>query len=372
MNLQYPFYNYSYTKNYVNLLKDLEWDTSLPSYHTSLLPNEKLDKTFFSSVKFINILAITGYKLYKNLQGQNKEFMNYFMGINSISENFIWKQRGLMQSYYKEGIPWQSGKIIDLQLPNDYYIPILVSAASDCVVALISIYIKNPNLLMYLVAEQQNYISINLFTKNWSYPVNTPSNPVTFYTLPYNSAPNTVRPHRLIFNWFSMGLDIINWQRTKEKTQFNNYIEIGKGIWEEVENNLDIFKQLLKKAESNLSSTLSQLFIPLNPSIFKIEISNQLISIANGGNINNFMNSIKNFSLFSTLPQFNNKDPFDVYNNIIQILKEAILNKDKPVLYKQLMESTATIISEYYCGKDCANKDNCPFLDPKVICVKYT
>ena len=253
-----------------------------------------------------------------------------------------------MQSYYKEGLPWQSGKIIDPQLPNDYYIPILASTASDCVIALIASCIKNPNLLMYLVAEQQNYVSINLFTKNWSYPVETPSNPVTFYTLPYNPDPKVARPHRLIFNWFSMGLDIINWQRTKDKSKFNKYIELGKERWYDIKNNLDIFNQLLKKSESNLSSASNQLFTPLNPSIFNTEISNQLISIANGGNINNFMNSIKNLPLSTNLSKLTIKDPFDVYNNIIPILKETMPNKDKPVLYKQLMESTATIISEYY------------------------
>ena len=47
---------------------------------------------------------------------RDKLFLEYFIANAYESEEFIWNQRGLMQSYYYEGVKWQRGTIINPNL----------------------------------------------------------------------------------------------------------------------------------------------------------------------------------------------------------------------------------------------------------------
>jgi hypothetical protein len=150
----------------INNLRKLHWDICTRDYYTELKPDEKLNDKFYNSVKFINNLAIKGYNTYKNLkEGSNdKKFLDFFIANAYESEEFIWNQKGVMQCYYKEGLPWQRGSIIDNKYKNKNIMAILSSCVGDCLIANSLMNIDNDDIILWLGQEQQNFISTQLFT----------------------------------------------------------------------------------------------------------------------------------------------------------------------------------------------------------------
>ena len=216
----------------INNLRRLNWDTDVKEYYTKLKPNQKFDDDFYKSVKLINELAIKGYGLYNYFEDNtdDKLFMEYFMGICYDSEEFIWNQKGLMQCYYKEGLEWQRGSIINKKYRNTNIIPILSSCSGDCLIAYGLKKFYDDNTIIWLAQEQQNYASTELFTKKWSKQIDTKLNPYIFK----NIKPSEDNPHRFVFGpstWLAMATDIIEWNRRINKDIFKSYIDIGKKLW---------------------------------------------------------------------------------------------------------------------------------------------
>ena len=99
----------------INNMRNLDWNTSVPDYYTMLKPNENFTEDFYKSVVLINSLTLKAYELYisQNKNSVERNFLEFFIANAYQSEEFIWNQKGLMQSYYKEGLPWQRGSLID-------------------------------------------------------------------------------------------------------------------------------------------------------------------------------------------------------------------------------------------------------------------
>jgi hypothetical protein len=237
----------SYTERYVNYLRKLVWNTDLPNFYTTLQKGEDFPTNFYHSVQLINSLAVVGNIIYHSLPNNHpdRDFLDYFMGVSYLSEQFIWNQPGLIQCYYREGVAWQRGTVIDPSLPVTSNLPVLSSSVTDCVIALILKYIPDESSVLWLAAEQQNYASTSLFTREWSYPVDTESNPIIFVNA--DGSGQDINPHRLIFNWLSLGVDLLAWNRTTDKSCFTKYLEIGRIYWEEAKSQVAINLALLSK-----------------------------------------------------------------------------------------------------------------------------
>ena len=221
------------TNRLIRRLKKLHWP-SLGPYHTTLPKNKELDDNFYKNVKLVNTLALAGQKLYAQFPhgSMDKLFFNYFLSTAFESENFIWKTPGLMQSYYDKGIPWQDGSIVGSPPEKRWQLPALSSAIVDCVIAYMIIRSSNnENEIFWLANEQQNFASGTLLTGSWCYPVKTISNPILFDNVHNPKSPN---PHRLVFEWFSLATDIINWLHKSPRQREMLYeipITFGKELW---------------------------------------------------------------------------------------------------------------------------------------------
>ena len=159
-------YCVSETARLVGNLRDLPWNATGEAYHTVLPPGEALPASFFQSVATINLLTLLGYQLYRALSpgSESRSFLDYFAAAAHESEALIWNQRGIMQSFYYEGIAWQRGSVVDRTLdPRTSAVPILSSVVVDCLIALVLRQLARPADVLRWGAEQQNFMSTYLF-----------------------------------------------------------------------------------------------------------------------------------------------------------------------------------------------------------------
>ena len=361
------------TDTYVKLLEKLPWNRHLNNYYTTLPEGESLPISLYESVSLINHLAIIGNIVYRSLPKQHhtRQFLDYFMGIAQISEEFIWNQPGLLQCYYREGIPWQRGGLDDC---SD--LPILSSSVVDCLIALLMYNLSDESAILWLVAEQQNYASTSLLAKQWSYPVDTPSNPVLFVNV--DSSSQDQNPHRLIFQWLALGTDILNWKRTPSKEGFTKYIEVGRSYWNkawnQVADNYALLEKIPKQLElewSRLETSLHQRLSPIAaPFVASLHqrLSDIFPSDLNAYMLNSSLYRESSLDLvhYLDIGEFNKQCQNDwVSHNLLSYqmaqhtldqvfiwLKVAIQYQDHDTMYRKLMLNVASCVIQFYSKND--------------------
>lgn len=359
------------TKNtkLVKKLRKLKWDTSAKIYKKHLPGGETLPVNFYQSVKLINTLTIIGNYIYKYLpnDSDDKLFLEYFIANAYESEEFIWNQRGLMQSYYYEGLKWQRGTIINPNLDYQSIFPILSSAVVDSIIALILKYTKEPNIILWLGQEQQNYASTELLCEEWLYPIDTYSNPYVFKNKDKNFS--KINAHRLVFGpstWLAMTADVIIWMKESNKNKFNNYIIKGKHIWQQIDKYIYINEQILDLIPND---------IKLEKKIFTFGIINSLseyiLSILNNPNKNvkrliELLDNNRVYNIYTkTLDHLTLDKAENTLNNINNSLKHAI-NSSNNEDYISNINIAGNHIKYFYCGHNCKKS---VFIDPTVVCV---
>lgn len=321
----------------INNLRKLQWDNSTPDYYITLPTGETFTEEFYKTVIMINNVTINGYQLYTS-QPENSEeqkFLEFFIANAYQSEEFIWNQKGLMQSYYKEGLPWQRGSLIDGKYKDTNKIAILSSCVGDSVIASSLMNIQKDYIMLWLGQEQQNFISNQLFNTGWSKQVDTPSNPYIFRNVIGSNQPVDIpNPHRFVFGpstWLAMTTDILKWNRTQNKRIFQSYIKTGKELWKQVGDNLYINHGLLDKVPNKHIIPIRKLIMP-----------NYSPPPPNG------------------ILEYTYHNATETLDTIDELLKKA--SKNKKDYYTYINES-ARYIKEFYCNKD----GTCPFIDPKVV-----
>ena len=374
----------------VSNLRKLKFDNKCPSYYKTLPKGKTFSDEFYKSVKFINTLTIIGNNIYKSLpnNSEDKKFLEFFMANCFQSEEFIWNTPGIIQSYYYEGIQWQRGTLVDKSLDEYSIIPILSSSVGDCIIALILKYTNTPNTVFWLGQEQQNFLSMKFFTNDWSWIVETYSNPTVFINK--DSHTTTINPHKLILGpttWLAMSRDVISWNLIKNKDTFQEYITIGKKIWNKVNTHIHINRELINKLPE---------YIPLD-NIFTNSINNivgrYILCFINNDDYNGiFANYFNNSNERYRLPTVNNSDSVKILIDFIKnndicsptnnINKLSIINADEALNnlnislnyaihsktdenYRYNLKIAYKHIQCFYCNSFCKK---CVFIDPKVIC----
>ena len=350
----------------VDKLSKLRWDKYNKIYKEILPKDKDFPKNFYQSVNLVNRLTIIGYYIYINIpeDSDDKQFLEFFISNAYQSEYLIWNQRGIMQCYYYEGLKWQRGTLIDSTLDNNSIFPILSSSVVDSVIALIIKYLKDPNIILWLSQEQQNYASTSLLTEYWSYPIDTISNPPVFK----NINNNITNPHRLIFGpstWLAMGIDIIDWNHSKTIEKYNKYIIKGKQLWIEVGKYININKELLKRVPYKLINIQKYTTKTMDNNLNKL-LEN--IFRNSKDNVNKLMNYLRNdYKLVidpNIIKNLSEKKAKHVLDNI-QISLENAINSLTINEYKNNLSMVVDNIKYFYCN-GCNNK--CIFIDPRVKC----
>lgn len=366
----------SYTEQYVSHLLQLSWDTSLPDYYTTLPKGIDFPASFYHSVQLINSLAIIGNIIYQCLPSDHpdRQFLDYFMGIAYISEQFIWNQPGLMQCYYQEGIAWQRGIMVDPTLTKTSDLPILSSSVVDCVIALVLKYNPDLSLVLWLAAEQQNYASTELFTKAWSYPVKTDSNPVLFVNA--DGTCQNRNPHRLSFGWLGLSTDLVTWMTTPDKHRLRKYISQGKIHWKrafaQMETNYALLAKIPPGLEHNYgwlgSHFRSHLEALLPTTLAKYHSDLEKYQNLVLDFINQLPSHAKLFrkGSYQSLTRLTYDKAKTTLTNIFDGLLLAKYCQPTPRLYRSKMLKVADMVQKFYAGPQ---ETGLLFWNPRVRCV---
>jgi hypothetical protein len=316
---------HTYTETSIESLKKLPWKDER-SYNKTFPKNCTLPKEFFRNVYTVNELTIFAKNIYE--QSKDKPFLNYLMALTYTSENFIWGQSGLLQSYYDQGIPWISGAKVNASIDKDF--AALSSAAGDVLIILFVINNLSPSIGLWAAQEQQVLASKNLLSKPWMWPIISPSNPVMFR----DKKPDGSNPKRHTFvlgpiTWLSLSVDLYEWKISKDKTKYKHYIKKGSSLWSRLDDNIANNKNLIKEIPVSVNLDRSDL-----PSWF-----NRLLSLK-------ILDHIQNYSS----------------KELIKGKKS--LRKAQKYLKEYNVEKAKQKIQEFYCKSPC----ECPFV-PALDCI---
>ena len=329
----------SETARLVANLRNLTWDDTLPPYHTVLPPGMTLPPAFYQSVVLMNTLTIIGYHVYRSLPWYSmyRSFLEYFAAAAYESEAFIWNQRGVMQSYYYEGLEWQRGSIVNHTLDRfTSRVPILSSVVVDTILALFLINLDTPSAVLWWGAEQQNFMYSYLLGAPWCWPVPSASNSPVFVDASGGDI------HRFVFGpstWLALSRDVVRWQRAGNTRPFRRSIRRGRQIWLDIEGYLPVNRQLLRRAlnETHSNSVLMTL----------VEHATQFLLEA---------------TKYYPASRLTITRADRVLNNVNRLL---VLARRRPSRYHHYLREAVRQIQHFYCGEDCRQ---CVFVAPRVAC----
>lgn len=343
----------SETARLVANLRNLTWDETLPAHHTTLPPGAALPADFYQSVVLINALTIFGHYVYQSLPAYSacKSFLAYFAAAAYDSEALIWNQRGILQSYYKEGLEWQRGSIVNRTLDRfTSAVPILSSVVVDTLIALSLASLRNASEVLWWGAEQQNVMSAYLFGAPWCWPVAAASNPVVFVNATAAAGCRAgdagMHPHRLVFGpatWLAMARDVIAWQRASSARPFRRDIQRGQQIWVDIERYLHINWQLLQRAMPKTGAT----------ALLGVDVLERILARLGAAASGARPRKLTPERADRTLRDLNRE------------LRRAAHHARQPRVYARHLRRAVARVQHFYCEMDCKA---CIFVDPDVVC----